>query len=819
MTDSRKTKAELTSELRLLRDRVAELEREKEAQTANKTRAEEALERSERLYRQAIEVAGAVPYYQNYRTNQYEFVGEGIRQMTGYTPEEFSPKVWVAMEREIFLRGELVGLPVEEAVRKARGRDGVSWRADYLVRTRDGEERWLANAAIQVRDEQGEVIGSLGILQDITDRKRAEQEAKMSHLRLLSIFDGIDEPIYVSDPETYEMLYVNHVIRKDFGEPGDRKCHEYLQGRDTPCPFCTNDKIFGEHLGQSYVWEFQNERSRRWYRCIDKAIQWPDGRMVRCEMAVDVTESKRAEAELERERDLVTRITETSPVGVTMVRRDGKIIFANAAAADVLGFDRDKIAQRACTDPEWKVTDYEGNPVPEEELPFWRVMASGESVSDVRYAIERPDGRRVLLSVNAAPLFDESGELTAMVATVADMTERIELEEQLRQSQKLQAIGQLAGGVAHDFNNLLTGIIGNLALTEMDGTPEIQRYVGEAMHAADRARRLVKQLLAFSRKTHVELKPTDLNELAGEVYRLVRETIDRRIDIEVNTQEGIPPALADATQLNSVLMNLCVNARDAVVAVMDGGAVPERRGDRFRITLSTKTAVVRDAQSRGYPDAKTGRYVVISVSDNGVGMDEQVRSRIFEPFFTTKDVGQGTGLGLASAYGIVKQHDGWIDVRSEEGMGSTFDVYLPVLEHTARQEESLRPEETAHGSETILLVDDEEMLRNVGKSILDRLGYTVIVAADGEKALQVYSIERDRIDLIILDLSMPLMSGREFLRALRGMGSKVKVIVSSGYAEDDQQEPLDRLDVAAYVTKPYRPATLARIVRQVLDSE
>ena len=526
--------------------------------------AEEALERSERLYRDAIEVAGAVPYYQNYETDTYEFVAERIRELTGYSPEEFTPDIWFSIMGEEILLGSLAGLSREEAIQRARREEGVSWRADYRIRTRSGEERWVSNAAVQVKDDQGKVVGSLGILQDMTERKR--------------------------------------------------------------------------------------------------------------------------------------------------------------------------------------------------------------------------------------------------------------LEEQLRQAQKMEAVGQLAGGVAHDFNNLLTGVIGYLALAEVDSPEEIRGFLANAQKTADRMADLVKQLLAFSRKSRVALRPVDLNHILDEVHRLVRQTIDRRIDIEVRTEESLPNVLADAAQINSVLMNLCINARDAINEVMDGRVAPERRGHRFVIILETNTTVFDEEYCDTRPEVLPGRFIVISVSDNGEGMDAETRRRAFEPFFTTKGVGKGSGLGLSSTYGIIRQHGGWIDIYTERGKGTTFKIYLPVAKEEIQSDENEDSQEIPGGTETILLVDDEKMIRNLGKDILERYGYIVLLAADGKEGLNLYLEQRDRIALIILDLSMPHLSGREVLERIRAVAPDAKVIVSTGYGESKETESLARLGVGGYASKPYRPADLAREVRKVLDA-
>jgi PAS domain S-box-containing protein len=393
------------------------------------------------------------------------------------------------------------------------------------------------------------------------------------------------------------------------------------------------------------------------------------------------------------------------------------------------------------------------------------------------------------------------------------------LEEQFLHSQKMEAIGQLAGGVAHDFNNLLTGIIGNLNLAELRAPAEIRRFLGNAKDAADRAAKLIQQLLSFSRKSIVELKPLNLNQVVNEVSRLARQLIDRRIAIEIHTQSELPLVLADASRINSVLMNMCVNARDAIDEILNGQTIPERKGDQFIITLETKSIHTDSIRGDAHGSVQSRDLVVLSVIDNGTGMDAEVQNHIFEPFFSTKEVGKGTGLGLASVYGIVKQHNGWIDTNSEIGVGTAFHIYFPAIKSEMVTCEAIEQTDVLlGGKETILFVDDEEMIRTLGRSILEQYGYTVVLAADGEMALELFQRERDTIDLIILDLSMPQMSGREALQKIRELDPTIKVIVSTGYTDGKQIEPLIKLGITNFITKPYRPVDLACKVRRILDA-
>ncbi|MBI3117468.1 MAG: response regulator [Candidatus Hydrogenedentes bacterium] len=395
--------------------------------------------------------------------------------------------------------------------------------------------------------------------------------------------------------------------------------------------------------------------------------------------------------------------------------------------------------------------------------------------------------------------------------------ERAHLEAELRQAQKMEAIGTLASGVAHDFNNLLTAIIGNLTLLrEAADSERVAKYITEAEHASMRATGLVRQMLALGRKSDPDVAQIDVNQAVDEIGRLVRETFDRRIEFVTEKAAELPPVLADPAQVNSLLLNLCVNARDAVLERLQHAAGSEL--PPARITLQTGEQWVDKHEMPSHPNAAPGWYVSIAVADTGVGMPVEVKNRIFEPFYTTKPVDKGTGLGLSVVYGIVRQLSGWIDVQSEYLHGSTFTVYLPVAQDLAMQP----PSDLAYrasapgGTETLLLVDDEAGIREISEEYLTRLGYTVLLAADGQEGLRVFEREKDRIDLLILDLSMPKVSGNEMLRSIRQVAPHLKAIVSSGSA-DAPSHVTEKVD--AFVLKPFRPTELAEKIREARDAK
>jgi nitrogen-specific signal transduction histidine kinase/ActR/RegA family two-component response regulator len=393
------------------------------------------------------------------------------------------------------------------------------------------------------------------------------------------------------------------------------------------------------------------------------------------------------------------------------------------------------------------------------------------------------------------------------VGTVQDVTERVQLEAQLRQAQKMESIGQLAGGVAHDFNNILTVIQGHASLL-MAGPnlePSQLSALQQVSAAAERAANLTRQLLTFSRKQMMRLRPFDLNETVVNASRMLERILGEDVSLHVYHGSGLPLVQGDAAMLEQVLMNLAVNARDAM---QDGGL----------LIINTGVVEVTPAQARQVADAYAGRFVCLTVSDTGCGIPAMHLPYIFEPFFTTKEVGKGTGLGLATVYGIIKQHRGWVTVSTEEGKGTVFQVYLPVHSGPGPAVQSSSPERASGGRETILVVEDEEPVRNLVRNILERYGYRVLAVSSGIAALQEWPNCRDQVDLVLADIVMPGgVNGRELARRLQEDKPGLKVIYTSGYSSDTMGRDFVVREGVDYLQKPYQPRQLAQVVRACLD--
>ena len=519
-------------------------------------------------------------------------------------------------------------------------------------------------------------------------------------------------------------------------------------------------------------------------------------------------EGKRAEERLRRDRDLISRIMETSPVGIVVANQAGKITFANHQAEEVLCLAKDVIPQGTYSVLDWRMTDADGNPLPGQALPLKNVLESGKPAQDIHHAIDRSDSHRKLLSTNATPLFDAAGKIDGMVITVEDITERLMLEAQLRQSQKMESVGQLAAGVAHDINNILTVIQGHagLLLNAVPPGADSARSIKQISAASERAASFIRQLLTFSRKQIFRSKIIDLNAVLQNLKGMLPRLIGEDITLETHCQPDLPCIQADTGMVEQIVMNLAANARDAMP-----------KGGKLQIT--TSVAEIDAAYVRQHPEARVGWFVCLTVSDTGCGMDHQVLRRVFEPFFTTKEVGKGTGLGLATVYGVVKQHHGWIEVQSEIGVGTTFKVLLPVAGKAgdASVDPAVKHETVPGGKETILLVEDEIGLLELVRDILQHYHYRVLIASSGADALRIWDKCNGQVDLLMTNMVMPGgMTGGELAAELKKRKPGLKVIYASGYSSALTGKDFSQ-GGNIFLAKPYQPVQVARLIRNTLD--
>ena len=681
-----------------------------------------------------------------------------------------------------------------------------------LVRPSDGAVVWFELLVTHLT--YGDQFAVMGNLVDVTARKAMEAQLIRNDERYRDLFDHAAVGLFRIDAKTRRIVDCNERVARMMGYDDSR------QFRDQ---FVASLDIFDDQAREAARRardEIRNLESRLFrrngspfwarlsFRRDVEAGCWEG-------VVTDVTEEKQAAEALKESEELLRMLLESADDMIFLQDTEGRYLYFNAASRSC--FRSEQLLGRRPAD----VLDADAAERVAERLR--QVVRTGEPISaETRVVL---DGRERWLSDRLSAVRNDGGAVTAVVTVSRDITarkqadaERQTLEEQLLHAQKMEAVGTLVGGIAHDFNNLLTGIMGNLELAERYAGDSVQPFLIGASKTAARAADLVKQILTFSRKNQPERKCVKPARLLEETYRIVRETIDRRIQLDDDVGEGIWPVYGDPGQFQQVLMNLAINSRDAVAERwIDASAPPADAGEpRIRIALENRDIGPEYVRSHTY--ASTGQFVALVVEDNGTGMAPEVAARIFDPFFTTKQPGIGTGLGLATVFGIVKRHDGWIEVTSTPDRGSTFRAFFPRFPGEAPAEEA-KPSilDVPGGDETILLVDDEQMIRDLGESILTRSGYTVVVAEDGRQGIQTYYRERERIDLVILDLTMPYLSGWEVLEQIRELDPDQKVLLSSGFSVDLDKRDLKQLDRVDFVAKPYHLDELAAKVRQILD--
>ncbi|MCG3114049.1 MAG: PAS domain S-box protein [Candidatus Manganitrophus sp. SA1] len=547
-----------------------------------------------------------------------------------------------------------------------------------------------------------------------------------------------------------------------------------------------------------------------WVDCASNPILEQDQVVGAVVTLKDETDRRRAEEKLKKTLSLLSATLESTADGILVVDQGGKIERFNQKFIQMWNVPGDIVALREDDQALAHLLDQLKDP--EGFLKKVREL-SQQSDKESDDLLEFKDGRVFERYSKPQRI---GGENVGRVWSFRDVTERKQLEAQLRHVHKLEAVGQLTGGVAHEFNNLLTAITVSLELAREQVPPESEAYsLLDTAHAAGwRAAGLTQQLLSFSRRSPIDRQPRHLGEEVEKVARLFRQAIDRRIRMETGVDDDLWPVLADAGQMNQLIMNLCVNARDALLERMEKNSDSPAPADwEPRISIHIGNVQVDGAHRQVHPNARTGKHVCLRVADNGVGIDEEIRHRIFEPFFTTKKVGRGTGLGLSAVYGIVAAHQGWIEMQSVKGEGTTFSVYFPQTEKEVRSipASPLAEKPPADEGKTILVVDDEEAIRALGRAVLEHEGYRVLTAEDGREAVELFVRKKQEIDLVVLDLTMPYLSGGEVLHQLRQIEPNLKVIISSGHRADHS---LDLTDVS-FLQKPYRPADL---LQKVIDA-
>ncbi|MFO0574512.1 MAG: PAS domain S-box protein [Polyangia bacterium] len=728
------------------------------------------------------------------RKGRYVMVNEAGAHSVGYTPEGLLGKDDTAL------------FGAEEARSLREWDQKVMESGQRLTRkeslTLGGASYCFTSTKVPYRDEQGNVIGLIGVSRDITEQTRAEAALRMSEERFRAfmdhspaiawITDGAGRMLYASDPYHRQIqLPPGEVVGRHVSElfPPEvaavylENIHEVARTGQTlkvTEPALRSDGSKGELL----VYKFP--------------LPQPGGDVAIGGVSVDVTDLKRAEAGL-RLRDQALRavaggITITDPT-----QPDNPVVFVNQGFERLTGYTQEEIVGSNCRLLQGPATD------PATVAELRRAAREGRSAA-VEILNYRKDGTAFWNALSISPIRDEAGQITHWVGVQTDVTERRQLEEQFRQAQKMEALGRLAGGVAHDFNNLLTIVAGYglLLLEQLPPQDPARAMVREMIDAGERASGLTRQLLAFSRKAMVELRVLSLKEVVADTERLLRRVIGEDIELVVHAEPDVGRVRGDAGQFTQVLLNLAVNARDAMPR---GG----------RLTIEIRNVDLGEEYLRTHPEARPGRHVLLSVSDTGHGIPPEVLPRIWEPFFSTKDPSKGTGLGLSVVHGIIQQAGGHTTVTSEVGRGTTFKVLLPIVEARAVSSGPERSRLMPQGTETVLLAEDEDGVRTLARHVLCNCGYTVLEARDGEDALRLACLHIGRIDLVVTDVVMPRLGGRELAERMHERDPSVRILYLSGYTDDAVVRHGILEGEVAFLGKPFSPSDLAHKVREVLD--
>ncbi len=758
--------------------------------------AREQLRHSEERFRVAFHTSPDSININRLADGFYVDINEGFTRLTGYTREDVIGRssIEINLWHDPADRQRLV-----EGLRQHGRVDNLK----ACFRMKDGAVRvgLMSAAVIQLQGEPH----ILSITRDIDDQERALERVRESEERFRELSQLLPQTIFETDREgRLTFLNLNAFTAFGFHEEDFRRGLLALDMIDAADRGRAGERmaaIMAGTAGTGAEYTMRRRDGSTFPAIIHSSPILRDGQVAGLRgIVVDISELRRTESALRKSESLLRSILRTAPAGIGVVV-DRVFTWVSGHLCEMIGYEPAELLGRSA------------RMLYPDDDEFSRVgrskyeMIAKRGIGTVETRWRHRNGHLLHVLLSSTPL--EGTDLqSGVVFTAIDISEKARLEERLRQVQKIEAIGQLAGGVAHDFNNLLTPIIGysELLLLATPAADPRHGQLAEVLQAAERARKLVQQLLAFGRKQMVEMKVLDLNRLLDEFQRLLLPAMREDIELQIQPAASLGRVRGDPSQIEVALMNLAVNARDAMP---DGG----------RIVIATSDALLDEEFCRQRPPTRPGAYVMVSVSDNGAGMSEEVQRHLFEPFFTTKALGRGTGLGLATVYGITKQHNGFIWVTSEPGRGSTFSIYLPRVDEPLDAERpAAAPAPASAGGETILLMEDNGTVRELVRTILQRAGYHVLAPATLEECRRLFAAESARVDLLLSDVVMPELNGPQLFRELAAQKPGLKVLFMSGYTDEIvSRHGIPEQDFA-FIQKPITYHTLTTRVRTVLDA-
>ncbi len=724
-----------------------------------------------------------------------EYVNPAFETITGYTRGEALGKTFH------FLKPESVDEKFYNSLWETALK-GQTFHSTIQHNRKTGDAYYAEESITPVRDTNGSLTHLVATLRDITQRKATEDALRTSEERFralvenssdgIALLDATGKIIYAGPSTTRVMGYASRDVEGklgiDFLHPDDRPNAEAsLQELASHPERIISSQYRMKHKDGSWRWIETTTNNQLGEQSIGAIVV----------NYRDVTDRKIIEEALFRSETEYRNLFEQANDAIFIFEPENEIILeANTKACELYGYSKDELIGMSLK----KMTKDVARG--EEQIRQLLRNQAGRNFESVHFT---KSGRPIEMLVNSAVV--DYAEKKAILSICRDITELKKLENQLRQAQKMESIGTLAGGVAHDFNNILSIILGYTSMLKRGRVkPEkMPESLDAIQKATQRGANLVKQILTFARKTEVLFESLNINELITDLTKLLSETFPKTIVFSLNLQGKLPSVVADANQIHQLLLNLCVNARDAIPS-------------KGKITITTEV-VDGSVVTRRFSEARQSEFVHVSVSDSGVGMDETTKARIFEPFFTTKGQGQGTGLGLAVVYGIINNHRGFIDVESAPNVGTTFHIYFPIQMRgfeTIRIAES-KLEEIPGGTETILVAEDEEILLDLVQRLLESKGYEVITATDGLQAMDLYEKHKDRISLVLTDIGLPRLNGWEVCKRIAEAKSGVKVVVASGYLDPQVKSEMSNSAASDFIHKPYLPEDILTRIRGVLD--
>ena len=668
----------------------------------------------------------------------------------------------------------------------------------------------FARGELDARSEQVDRPDEFGTLtkafHDMADALTISQKTlRENEARFRLLMDSLDAFVYVADMNTYEVLFINEYGKKILGDITGKICWQNLQkGQSGPCPFCTNKYLLDGDArpGEIYTWEFQNTVTGNWYYIHDRAIKWVDDRIVRLEIATDISERKLAETRLAEETERLAVTLRSIGDGVITTDTLGRIILINKVAETLTGWNSDEATGRALNEVFNIINEVTRKPC---ESPAGKVLASGKIVGLSNHTVlVSKNGQERSIADSGAPIRDKDGKIIGVVLVFRDITEQLRTEQELSKVKKLESIGVLAGGIAHDFNNILTAILGNIDLSLLDSnlTDRTQKLLKEAVKASYRARDLTQQLLTFAKGGQPIKEAASLAEI-------VRDSADfvlrgHKAACRYLFPDDLWLVDIDKGQMSQVVQNIILNASNA----MPGGGIVE---------VSCEN--VSSASNVDINLPKGGKYVKMSIKDSGVGIPADLLDKIFDPYFSTKQ--QGNGLGLAITHSIVSKHGGHISVQSTPGVGTSFTVYLRAADRSSVPFKEAEEAGLSTRKTKIMVMDDEEQVRDITQAMLVRMGHEVQLAKDGMEAVLNYKKAIDNgtpFDLIIMDLTIPGgMGGKDAVQKVLAIDPAAKVIVSSGYSNDPVMANFKDYGFCSAIAKPYQLMELTKVVSQLID--